>query len=89
MATLGLDNGSTVRIACSWNLQAGREAVIESTFFGTQGGACFRNVNGSFYDFVAERFRGTAREILAAPPDEWGGRAAVDVGAAVAQRRKV
>ena len=77
VASLGLENGSIVRIACSWNLPAGREAVIESTFFGTKGGACFRNVNGSFYDFVAERFHGTAREVLAAPPDEWGGRAAV------------
>jgi hypothetical protein len=37
-----------------------------------------RNINGSFYDFVAERYRGTAREILAAPPDGWFGRAAVD-----------
>ena len=27
-----------------------------------QGGAAMRNVDGSFYDFVAERFRGTARE---------------------------
>lgn len=72
-----LDNGAAVRLACSWNLPAGRDAVIESTFYGTRGGASFRNVNGSFYDFTAERFRGTAREILANPPDEWGGRAAV------------
>lgn len=72
-----LDNGATVRLACSWNLPAGRDAVIESTFYGTKGGASFRNVNGSFYDFTAERFRGTARETLASPPDEWGGRAAV------------
>ena len=37
-----------------------------------------RNVDGSFYDFIAERYRGTARETLAAPPDAWGGRAAAD-----------
>jgi hypothetical protein len=36
-----------------------------------------QNVNGSFYDFTAHRFRGTARETLCSPPDEWGGRAAV------------
>jgi hypothetical protein len=34
-------------------------------------------VNGSFYDFTVERFRGTARETLASPPDAWSGRAAV------------
>jgi predicted dehydrogenase len=72
-----LDNGAAIRLACSWNVSAGRDAVIESTFYGTKGGASFRNVNGSFYDFTAEHFRGTARETLAAPPDEWGGRAAV------------
>jgi hypothetical protein len=33
-------------------------------------------VDGSFYDFTAERYRGTARETLATPPDAWGGRAA-------------
>lgn len=65
-----------VRIACSWRLQAGREAVIEAAFYGTDGGAALRNVDGSFYDFVVERFRGTAAERLAGPPDEWGGRAA-------------
>lgn len=75
--TFQLDNGASVRLACSWNLPAGRDAVIQATFYGTRGGASFRNVNGSFYDFTAEHFRGTAREVLATPPDEWGGRAAV------------
>jgi hypothetical protein len=36
------------------------------------------NVDGSFYDFVAERYRGTSRETLATPPDAWGTRAAAD-----------
>ncbi|SJZ93837.1 Gfo/Idh/MocA family protein [Consotaella salsifontis] len=76
LATIELGNGAVVRLACSWRLQAGCDAVIGASFHGTGGGAEFRNVNGSFYDFVAERFRGTAREPLAAPPDEWGGRAA-------------
>jgi hypothetical protein len=35
-------------------------------------------VNGSFYDFTAEAYHGTSRDTLATPPDEWGGRAAVD-----------
>lgn len=52
--------------------------MISAAFYGTEGGASLRNVNGSFYDFVAERYRGTARENLSNPPDEWGGRAAAD-----------
>lgn len=77
VASLTLDSGQVVRLACSWNISAGRDAVIESCFFGTKGGVCFRNVDGSFYDFVAEHFRGTRREIVAEPPDNWGGRGAV------------
>ena len=50
-------------------------------------GARSRNVDGSFYDFNAERYRGTARETLAAPPDAWGGRAAADFGNAACRGR--
>jgi predicted dehydrogenase len=78
VATLGLDTGTSVRLACSWRLQAGRDAMISAAFYGTQGGAALGNVDGSFYDFVGERYRGTARETLASPPDAWGGRAAAD-----------
>jgi predicted dehydrogenase len=76
VATVTLANGTVLRLACSWRLQAGQDAVIEASFFGTNGGASMRNVNGSFYDFRSERFYGTSREVLAEPPDEWGGRAA-------------
>ncbi|MFC0205832.1 Gfo/Idh/MocA family protein [Novosphingobium soli] len=65
-----------VRLACSWRLNAGRDAVIEAAFYGTGGGAALRNVNGSFYDFTAERFDGTATTRLADPPDAWGARSA-------------
>ena len=65
-----------VRLACSWRLHAGREAVIEAAFYGTRGGAALRNVAGSFYDFTAERFDGTHATRLADPPDAWGARAA-------------
>jgi predicted dehydrogenase len=65
-----------VRLACSWRLHAGRDAVIEAAFYGTEGGAALRNVGGSFYDFTAERFDGTRATRLADPPDAWGGRAA-------------
>lgn len=68
--------GAAVRLACSWRLHAGRDAVIEAAFYGTRGGAALRNVGGSFYDFTAERFDGTATVPLIAPPDDWGGRAA-------------
>jgi predicted dehydrogenase len=78
VAQLDMRNGAVVRLACSWNLPAGRDAVIEATFYGRRGGASMHNVEGSFYDFVTERFRGTSREVLSAPPDDWGGRAALD-----------
>ncbi len=77
VAQIELANGCVVRLTCSWNLQAGRDAVIEASFHGTRGGASFRNVDGSFYDFVAERFEGTRALPLARPPDAWSGRAAV------------
>jgi predicted dehydrogenase len=78
VATVELETGAVVQLACSWRLQAGCDAMISATFYGTQGGLSLRNVNGSFYDFTAERYRGTSRETLATPPDEWGGRAAAD-----------
>jgi predicted dehydrogenase len=77
-AALGLQSGTAVRLACSWRLHAGRDAIISAAFYGTNGGAALRNVEGSFYDFVAERYRGTALETLTTPPDAWGGRAAVN-----------
>jgi predicted dehydrogenase len=68
---------ATITLACSWNLPAGRDAVISATFYGSRGAAAMRNVNGSFYDFVAERYDKTQTTTLIEPPDEWGGRAIV------------
>jgi predicted dehydrogenase len=80
VATLDLAGGAAARLACSWHLNAGRDAVIEAAFYGDAGGAAFRNVGGSFYDFAAERFAGTRREPLAPEgaggSEPWGGRAA-------------
>lgn len=84
VAQLDLAGGAVVRIACSWNLAAGCDAVIEARFHGSSGGALLRNCNGSFYDFSAERFDGTHRSSLAEPPDAWGGRAIVAWGRQVA-----
>ena len=77
-ATIGLEGGATVDLTCSWRVSAGQDAVIGAAFYGTGGGAALRNVGGSFYDFAAELYHGTARETLSSPPDAWGGRAAVD-----------
>ena len=77
-AELRLANGVQARLACSWNLNAGKDALIDASFCGTAAGAAMRNENGSFFDFTAELFRGQNREQLTSPPDEWGGRAAVE-----------
>jgi predicted dehydrogenase len=77
-AQLDFSGGASIRLACSWNLPAGCDAVIEAAFYGSAGGVMMRNVGGSFYDFTVDRLRGTARENLSTPPDEWGGRAALD-----------
>jgi predicted dehydrogenase len=74
---LRLAGGVVARLTCSWRISAGRDAVIEAAWYGTDGGLAMKNVDGSFHDFVAEHYRGTATERLAAPPDEWGGRAAI------------
>lgn len=78
IARIDLDSEATVGLACSWNLHAGMDASISATFYGTDGAVRMSNVEGSFYDFQAERMNGTSATILTAPPDDWGGRAAVD-----------
>jgi hypothetical protein len=42
---------------------------------GTIGGAYWRNVAGSFYDFQLDLSRGDTSQQLATAPDDWGGRA--------------
>jgi len=77
LAQMLINNSMAVQLACSWNLPAGVDAVIEASFYGTNGGVSFKNINGSFYDFVAERFYGTSRQQIAEAGDKWGGKAAV------------
>lgn len=74
-AEIDLASGAVIRIACSWNLHAGRDAVIGLRVYGTEGGAALRNRGGSFYEFTVERHRGTSRELLAEPSLEWQGAA--------------
>lgn len=74
---LDLEDDITVDLACSWNLAIGCDAEIGMRIHGSEGCLSLRNVDGSFYDFVIEHFRGRDCETIAQPPDAWGGRAAV------------
>jgi len=76
-AQLETASGAVIEIACSWNLSAGREAVIQVELHGTKGGAALYNDGGSFYDFHVEHWQGTKTARLLEPPDDWGGRAVV------------
>jgi predicted dehydrogenase len=84
-ARLELAHGALVELACSWKLHAGRDAEISAELFGPHGAVRFRNVNGSFYDFVAERMQGTSCWPLSEPPDGWGGRTIVQWAERLAQ----
>lgn len=92
-ARLDLEGGTSVQMACSWKLHAGCDAMISAAFYGTRGGAMLRNLNGSFFDFAAERFEGTSRVALDAPQGndkgwEWGGEAAVEWSRRLARGEK-
>lgn len=76
VARIDLAGGTAVQLACSWRLSVGFDCLLSVSFYGSRGGLSLKNLGGSFYDFIAERYRGTAREVLS-QPDEWGGRAAV------------
>lgn len=73
IAQLDLAGGIVARLACSWHLSAGCDAVIEASFYGTGGRATLRNVDGSFHDFVAEEAHGTRAAVIEDGPDAWGG----------------
>lgn len=75
--SLTSEKEQVINLECSWHVSAGKDAIIEATFYGTKGGASFKNINGSFYDFKAEKYHGTQTETLVDPPDEWSGRAGV------------
>lgn len=78
VATIETADGTVLNLSCCWNMNIGREAEIEIAFYGTDGGARLRNVNGSFYDFVAERFSGTKTELLGNTESDWGGLATIE-----------
>lgn len=72
-ASIDLETGTCLRIACSWRLHAGQDAVISAAFYGTAGGAEMRNIGGSFLDFETLRFTGTTGSVIARPPEDWSG----------------
>ncbi|HUR46899.1 MAG TPA: Gfo/Idh/MocA family oxidoreductase [Candidatus Saccharimonadales bacterium] len=78
VARVDLRGGTVLQVSCSWKLHAGCDAVISGAFYGTRGSAQFRNVNGSFFDFVGERMEGTKRVELSSCRGGWGGRAALE-----------
>jgi predicted dehydrogenase len=74
-AQLLLANSASMQLACSWKAPAGCDADIRLSFFGSEGGAEFANVNGSFFDFTAEQFLpDRSRRALATPPRSRGDR---------------
>jgi predicted dehydrogenase len=85
LAQVTLEDGRVVRIACSWWLPAGTDAVIEASFVGDEGALTIRNVGGSFYDFEALLVHGRSEERIAQPPDQWGGRALVSWASRIAE----
>lgn len=74
-AQLRTSTGVSVRMACSWKLPVGKDAEIYLKLYGTEGGAGFHNVNGSFYDFQTDIYTRNSTETVVTPPDDWGGRA--------------
>jgi predicted dehydrogenase len=74
-ARIELEGGAAVSLAVSWNAHVGQDCVIRSAAYGTAGGADFRNVDGSFYDFELARFAGRATTIETRESRDWMGRA--------------
>ena len=78
LATLDLAGSRVARVACSWFSHEGSDCVFEATFRGRDGALSMHNVDGSFYDFAVELRRGTSTHAIVSPPDDWGGRTAID-----------
>jgi predicted dehydrogenase len=88
-AWLDLRDGDVVAsLAVSWNAHAGRDCVVRAAVFGTGGGAEFRNVDGSFYDFELARFSGRAEEVVSRESRDWLGRAILDWAARLAESHR-
>lgn len=73
-----LEDDMLIDLSCSWRLSLGKEALIEASFYGLQGGLSLKNVNGSFFDFKTERYKHTHAQKLNEPPNDWNIKAAVN-----------
>lgn len=73
-----LEDGAVLTLAVSWNAHAGAGCIIKVTLLGSQGGAEFRNIDGSFYDFELARLAGRSTEIETRESRDWLGKAIVD-----------
>jgi predicted dehydrogenase len=81
VATIETVAGTVINLSCCWNMHIGRDAEIEIAFYGTDGGAKLLNIDGSFYDFAGERFRGTTMQMVSSAENEnweWGGLATIE-----------
>jgi predicted dehydrogenase len=78
VARFDLENGATIKFACSCSLPAGCGPIIAGSFHGTNGGASFHNTEGSYSDFVARRFRGSKITTLEFVPHARTGGAVAD-----------
>ena len=88
-AWLDLQEGDIVgSLAVSWNAHAGRDCVIRAALLGTEGGAEFRNVGGSFYDFELERFNGRSGQVVTRESKDWLGRATLDWARRLAESKR-
>lgn len=88
-AWLDLQDGHTVAsLAVSWNAHAGRDCVVRAALFGTEGGAEFRNIDGSFYDFELERFHGRSGQIVTRESRGWLGKAILDWAQRLAESKR-
>jgi predicted dehydrogenase len=65
---------TSVSLTCSYQVPVGCQAQIMATFHGTRGGAGLRNLDGTTYRFVAERYLGATRETIAGHSAGWIGR---------------
>ena len=57
-------NDVPITLDCSWHASVGKDAVIEVSLYGTCGSVSFKNMEGSFYDFKAEKYSGTSTTLL-------------------------
>jgi len=71
VAQMQTDDGTVLNLACSWNLSIGADAMIKIALFGTKGSAVLRNVQGSFFEFVAEHNCGTQCETIYSSTGDW------------------